>query len=109
MYWAPSHYFVHNDLDMVRRIVDIGEGRLRDMDESDIDMQVLSISIPGVELLDSTRGTAIAKQINDEVTQVLRRHPERFSAFAAIAPRTQLLQRRNWSGRSKSLASRGRC
>ena len=41
MYWAPSHYFVHNDLDMVRRIVDIGEGRLKDMDESGIDMQVL--------------------------------------------------------------------
>ena len=36
MYWAPSHYFVHNDLDMMRRILDIGEGRLRDMDESGI-------------------------------------------------------------------------
>ncbi len=85
MYWAPSYYFVHNDLDMLRRIVDIGEGRLRDMDESGIRMQVLSISIPGVELLDSASGTAMAKHINDEVAQATRKYPERFSAFAALA------------------------
>jgi 2,3-dihydroxybenzoate decarboxylase len=28
----------------------------------------------------------MAKQINDEVAQAVRKHPERFSAFAAIAP-----------------------
>ena len=86
MYWAPSHYFVHNDLDMVRRIVDIGKGRLREMDESGVHMQVLSISIPGVELLDSSSGTALARQINDEVAEAVRKYPDRFSAFAAIAP-----------------------
>jgi len=85
MYWAPSQYFVHDDPKMVRRIVDLGEGRVKEMDESGIDMQVLSISIPGVELLDSSSGTALAKQINDEVAQAVRRYPERLSAFAAIA------------------------
>jgi predicted TIM-barrel fold metal-dependent hydrolase len=86
MYWAPAHYFVHNDLDMVRRMVDVGEGRLREMDECGVAMQVLSISIPGVESLDSSNGTAIAKHINDEVAQAVRKYPERFSAFATIAP-----------------------
>jgi 5-carboxyvanillate decarboxylase len=86
MYWSPDHFYVHNDFEMLRRIHDIGEARLKEMDENGITMQVLSISIPGVEMLDPSSGTEIAKNINDEVSRVVQKYPSRFSAFAAIAP-----------------------
>jgi len=80
-------------------IVDLGEGRLREMMKVEFDMQVLSISIPGVELLDSSSGTTLERQINDEVAQAIRKYPERFSAFAAMPPRIRFQQRWNSSER----------
>lgn len=68
------------------RITDLGEGRLREMDEAGIDMQVLSLSFPGVEMFNAADGTAVAKSVNDELSEVVRRCPERFAGFAAIAP-----------------------
>jgi len=68
------------------RITDLGEGRLREMDASGIDMQVLSLSFPGVELFDPSDGSAMAKAVNDELAEAIKRHPDRFAGFAAIAP-----------------------
>jgi 2,3-dihydroxybenzoate decarboxylase len=74
------------DPDQPNPLTDLGEGRLRRMDEAGIDMQVLSLSFPGVELFDAADGTAMAKSINDELSGAVKRHPERFAGFAAIAP-----------------------
>jgi 5-carboxyvanillate decarboxylase len=67
-------------------IADLGEGRIREMDRAGIDMQVLSLSFPGVELFDPADGTAISKTVNDELSEAVRQHPDRFAGFAAIAP-----------------------
>jgi len=68
------------------KIADLDEVRLREMDEAGIDMQVLSLSFPGVEMFDASDGTAVAKSVNDELSEAVRRHPDRFAGFAAIAP-----------------------
>lgn len=65
---------------------DLGEGRLKDMDEAGIDMQVLSFSFPGIEPLDVAEAVPLARSINDEIAGVVKRYPERFAAFATIAP-----------------------
>ena len=76
--------------DLMRKLFDLGEERLNDMDEAGIDMQVL---FPGVlalddtaytEKLDALDGIALAKTINDELSKVVKRYPERFSGFASL-------------------------
>ncbi len=87
LYWAPDHYFVHHDdSPLIRRILDVGEERIEDMDRNGINMQVLSLSIPGVEMLDPEQGTEIARDVNNELFELIQSYPERFCGFAAIAP-----------------------
>lgn len=73
------------DPDIGSRLLDLREGRLRDMDESGIDMQVLCLA-SGLESFDASDGTAMAKKINDYLSEVVKGCPERFAGFAALAP-----------------------
>ncbi|MER6924646.1 hypothetical protein ABT314_37920, partial [Streptomyces spiralis] len=42
------------------RLVDLGERRLADMDATGIDHAILSLTSPGVQILDTARATALA-------------------------------------------------
>jgi len=68
------------------RMTDLGARRLRDMDASGIDMQLLLLTTPGVQLLDSDTAIALAADSNDQVCEAVRKYPDRFAALAAIAP-----------------------
>jgi len=70
----------------VSRLLDMGEGRLRDMDEENIDMQILSLVSPGVQVFDASTGSALAKRINDTLSETVRQYPKRFAGFASLAP-----------------------
>jgi 5-carboxyvanillate decarboxylase len=86
-WWSPTKYrLLDPDLPHKNMITDLGEVRLKVMDEAGIDMQVLSFSMPGVEVLDASEGTSKAKMINDRLSQAVTQYPERFAGFAAIAP-----------------------
>jgi len=71
---------------LLNKLLDLGEGRLEIMDASGIDMQVLSLTIPGVDLMDPAIGTALAKNTNDALSEVIKKYPDRFVGFAALAP-----------------------
>lgn len=66
------------------KLLDVREGRLREMDEAGIDMQVLSLVL-GVEILDASTGTAIAKKTNDKLSEIVKQYPNRFAGLAALA------------------------
>ena len=68
------------------RMLDLGERRIGDMDAAGIDMQILLFTTPGVQLLDAKMAIALAAASNDQVSQAVRKHPDRFSALAAVAP-----------------------
>ena len=68
------------------KLLNVGEGRLREMDEAGIDMQVLSLVQPDVQAFDADTGTALAKKINDRLSEVVRVNNKRFAGFATIAP-----------------------
>ena len=72
---------------LLNKLHDTGEQRLKDMDAAGIDVQVLSLTTPGVEQFDPAQGTALARQINDELSEVIERYPDRFIGFAALAPK----------------------
>lgn len=66
------------------KLLDLGAGRLAEMDAAGIDMQVLSINAPGVEQLGPDDQVALAKDSNDYVDAAVKAHPTRFAAFAAL-------------------------
>lgn len=69
-----------------QRIQDLGEQRIADMDATGVDLQVLSLSCPGVQIFDGPTATALARETNDQLAAAIREHPKRFAGLAAIAP-----------------------
>lgn len=65
-------------------LADLGDERIAAMDHAGIDVQVLSLTAPGVEQSDPAEAVALARDANDRVAEAVRRHPDRFAAFAAL-------------------------
>src|SRR5436309_13753811 len=68
------------------RLDDVGALRLREMDESGVDFQVLSHSIPGLQGVDAATGVPLALRVNDRLAETVQAHPDRFAGFAALPP-----------------------
>src|SRR5215469_13016882 len=64
------------------RLQDLGELRLRDMDETGIAMQILSLTAPGVQVFDTAEAVALAQSANDQLADAIRNHPDRFAGLA---------------------------
>lgn len=54
------------------------------MDRAGIDMQVLSLTAPGVQSLDASEAVALAREENDRLAEAVRHYPTRFAGFAAL-------------------------
>ncbi|MCC6534370.1 MAG: amidohydrolase [Burkholderiales bacterium] len=67
-----------------KRLLDLGELRLSEMDEAGIDLQVISHSAPSAQRLDSESAVRLARGANDRLHQAIARHPDRFAGFAAL-------------------------
>jgi uncharacterized protein len=69
-------------------LMDLGEGRLRAMDEAGIDTAVLSVTTPGLQQLPPSEALALQAPTNDIIADAVRRHPDRFQGFATLATST---------------------
>jgi predicted TIM-barrel fold metal-dependent hydrolase len=69
---------------LMRDLCDIGEGRIAQMDAAGIDVQVLSLTSPGVEQLEAAEALALARDANDALADAIAKHPARLSGFAAL-------------------------
>jgi 2,3-dihydroxybenzoate decarboxylase/5-carboxyvanillate decarboxylase len=67
-------------------LLDIDAGRLKVMDENRVDMHILSLTAPGVQMFDADTGAALAALANDRIAEAVRRHPTRFAGLATFAP-----------------------
>jgi uncharacterized protein len=67
---------------------EIGEQRLKLMDESGITVQVLSVSGPGAELMEGDAGIDIAKGVNDGLAAAVAKNPKRFTGLAHLPLRS---------------------
>jgi predicted TIM-barrel fold metal-dependent hydrolase len=67
------------------KLLDLGAGRIADMDEAAIDLQVLSLAAMGFDALDAATATPVAHDVNDELADAVRNHPNRFAGFATLA------------------------
>lgn len=76
----PGAKIVHD------RLMDLNEGRIAHMNETGIDMQVISITSPGVQVFDAITARVLASQANDVLSEAIKRHPTRFAGLATLAP-----------------------
>ncbi|HTK09810.1 MAG TPA: amidohydrolase family protein [Ktedonobacteraceae bacterium] len=63
---------------------DLGAERLRQMDATGIDMQVLSYGSPGTQILPASEAVPLARDANDQLAAAIAAHPERFAGFATL-------------------------
>jgi len=62
---------------------DIGQ-RLADMDQAGFDKQILTLSVPSVDIFPKKIGDKLAHVVNDEIARICSEHPERFMGFATL-------------------------
>jgi len=76
----PGARLVHS------RLVDVGAGRIAHMDATGIDMAVLSITSPGIQVFDAITATRLAADANDVLSAAVKANPTRLAGLAAVAP-----------------------
>ncbi|MGZ4934842.1 MAG: amidohydrolase family protein, partial [Halobacteriota archaeon] len=69
---------------LLDQLCDLDELRIADMDAAGIDVQVLSLTSPGVDQLDATAAALLARDSNDHLAKATRRYPSRFAGFATL-------------------------
>lgn len=67
-------------------LLDLGARRLQGMDAAGIDMQLLTLVSPGVQLFAPGTALALARDVNDRLAEAVRAHPTRYAGLATLAP-----------------------
>jgi 5-carboxyvanillate decarboxylase len=91
----------------VRRLQHVGAERIADMDASGIDVQVLSLTSPGVQVFDAPTANALAASSNDQLAEAIRRYPSRYIGLAAAAPQDPKAAAREIERAVRKLGLRG--
>jgi len=58
--------------------------RIEDMGQAGFDVQILTLSVPSVDIFPVETGETLAKVVNDEIAQICLDHTDRFSGFATL-------------------------
>ena len=66
------------------RLFDVGERRIREMDEAGIDVQVLSHAAPATQRMDAGTAVPVARSANDRLFEIVKASKARFEGFAAL-------------------------
>ena len=79
---SPSERAQH----IMRCLVDLDDLRLQHMDEAGVDVQVIGLTSPGVQIMDKDTAVSFAPVANDILAAAMRRHPDRLVGMIAVAP-----------------------
>jgi 2,3-dihydroxybenzoate decarboxylase len=87
-YWdkelAAQAAGVERNARITERLFDLGEVRLKEMDEAGIDIQVLSHGAPSAQTLSGDGAVALTQRANDRLAVFVSSKPDRFAAFGAL-------------------------
>jgi len=87
--YEPDLYFWRRASEskvLSERLLDVDAQRLAIMDAQGVDVQVLSLAAPGVQMLKSADAVALARLANDRLAEAIARHPQRYAGLATVAP-----------------------
>lgn len=71
---------------LLSRLLSLDATRISEMDANGVDMHVLSLAIPGVQMFETDKAVALARLSNDRLSEAMRSHPKRFAGLATFAP-----------------------
>ncbi len=60
------------------------EARIADLDKAGLDVQIMSKTVPGPELLEPEAGVYWAKKINDAYAEAIQKYPGRLYSYASL-------------------------
>ena len=84
---GDSHeYFVEAKWnEMKKRLLDVGELRLRLMDQYDMEIMIVSLNAPAIQAIsDARKAVETAKRANDLLAEFVSQRSDRFRGFAAL-------------------------
>ncbi|MBN2035017.1 MAG: amidohydrolase [Deltaproteobacteria bacterium] len=58
--------------------------RLEDMDRAGFDVQILTLSVPSVDIFPVDVGETLARVVNDEIAEIITKHPNHFMGFSTL-------------------------
>jgi hypothetical protein len=67
------------------RLREVGERRIAAMDESGLDVQVISLTSPGLHNLPADEATGLQVETNDRIAELVNGRRDRFQGFATLA------------------------
>jgi 2,3-dihydroxybenzoate decarboxylase len=80
---------------IIERLLDLGEQRIRHMDETGIDKAILALTSPGAQpLVDHAEAKRLAQRANDYLAEHVAARPDRYVGMTTVAP-----QDPEWSAR----------
>lgn len=88
------------------RLADLAEARLALMDETGVDMQVLSLTTPGLNNL-GDHGVDLARRVNDMLADTVVGNPSRFQALAVLPSANPDAAARELERAVKTLGAKG--
>jgi 5-carboxyvanillate decarboxylase len=71
---------------LLRRLLDLDGERIEIMDQAGVEMHLLSLTSPGVQIFETDLAKEIAVTANDRLAAIVRKHPARFAGLASFAP-----------------------
>ena len=63
---------------------EMGERRLKSMDDAGVTVHVISNTGPGPDLVPGPDGVTLAKALNDQLSTMCAKHPKRFAGWAVL-------------------------
>ena len=88
MYVEPSapDVFQARNTRIEEALLDLGDRRLAEMDAAGVDVQVVSMNLPGCEQFDPREGARLARERNDVLAELIAPNRDRFTALASLCP-----------------------
>src|ERR1700704_4568934 len=87
-YWdqelAAYYSNIERNPEVVRRMTDFGELRLKEMDEAGVDIQVLSHGAPSMQNVKADIAVELGRRVTDRLAAYFKQAPDRLPGFAAL-------------------------
>ena len=80
--WLPISGIGFKDL-----LLDLGEGRIKLMDDCGIDFAQMSLTAPGADSFDAETSRAVAEDANNTIAAAMAKYPDRIGGFMTLAPK----------------------
>jgi 5-carboxyvanillate decarboxylase len=68
------------------KLVNFEGPRLEEMNQAGIDMQVVGLTVPGVQMFEASEASLWARKTNDHLAKIIQKYPHKFIGLASVAP-----------------------